>query len=212
LGAKVSIKGLEAYRNSYPPQDVFSPEETYHIDILSKQVGENYTVDSDYWVADSDSTVPAVFLDWRQIHYNRSDSGFDRSAKAAEIDSIITRRCGPGRIISLADRKSGYTEWHSARRRSSYTATTTFVLSFIDFPGPSLGTKTFENVLAGALEFLAGNKNGCFCSRSETLKQLFRPGSFKKPGNASLRPLTVSGNQPEESSPISCRLNSINPS
>lgn len=112
LGAKISIKGLEAYRNSYPPQDVFSPEETYHIDILSKQVGENYTVDSDYWVADSDSAVPAVFLDWNRIHHNRSDSGFDRSAKAAEIDSIITRRCGPGRIISPADRKAGYTEWH----------------------------------------------------------------------------------------------------
>ena len=33
-----------------------------------------------------------------------------------------------------------------------------------------------------------------------------------KPGNAYLRSLAVSGNQPEESSPISCRLHSINPS
>ena len=31
----------------------------------------------------------------------------------------------------------------------------------------SLGTKNLENVPAGVLEFLAGNKNGCFCSRSE---------------------------------------------
>lgn len=111
LGAKVSIKGLEAYRNSYPPQDVFSPEETYHIDILSKQIGETYYVDSEYWVADSDSTVPAVFLNWREIRPNRS--GFDRSAKVAEIDSIITRRCGLGRIIPPLDRKQGFTEWHS---------------------------------------------------------------------------------------------------
>jgi hypothetical protein len=44
LGAKVSIKGLEAYRNSYPPQEVFSPEESYHIDVLSKQIGEIYGV------------------------------------------------------------------------------------------------------------------------------------------------------------------------
>ena len=33
----------------------------------------------------------------------------------------------------------------------------------------SQGTKTLENVPAGALEFLAGNNNGCFCSRSETM-------------------------------------------
>ncbi len=111
LGAKVSIKGLEAYRNSYPPKEVFSPEETYHIDILSKQIGENYTVDSEYWVADSDSSVSAVFLDWQENWHYRS--GFDRSAKAAEIDSIITRRCGPGRNVPLNGGKSGYTEWHS---------------------------------------------------------------------------------------------------
>ena len=111
LGAKVSSKGLEAYRNRYPPQVVFSPEETYHIDILSKQIGENYYVDSEYWVADSDSTIPAVFLDWQENWLYRS--GFDRSAKFAEIDSIITRRCGPGRIIPPLDRKQGYTEWHS---------------------------------------------------------------------------------------------------
>ena len=32
----------------------------------------------------------------------------------------------------------------------------------------SLGTKTLENVPSGVLEFLAGNKKGGFCSRSET--------------------------------------------
>lgn len=36
----------------------------------------------------------------------------------------------------------------------------------------SLGTKNLENVPAGVLEFLAGNKNGCYCSRSEALKQV----------------------------------------
>lgn len=110
LGAKVSIKGMEADRNRYPPQEVFSPEETYHIDILSKQIGENYTVDSQYWVAESDSSVSAVFLDWDEPWPYRSY--FDWNAKAAEIDSIITRRCGSGRIISPPGRKQEYTEWH----------------------------------------------------------------------------------------------------
>ena len=37
-----------------------------------------------------------------------------------------------------------------------------------------VGNKNLENVPAGVLEFLAGNKNGCYCSRSETSKQVWR--------------------------------------
>ena len=42
-----------------------------------------------------------------------STPGSRMSPKVAEIDSIITRRCGLGRIIPPLDRKQGYTEWQT---------------------------------------------------------------------------------------------------
>ncbi len=112
LGSKESSTNRKPSSNTYPPQDAFTPNETYHIDVLTKQVKDVFTMDSEYWVSDSDSSIPAAFFEWENMGSYLKPS-FDKKAKSAELESIITRLCGPGTIITQTDRKQGYTEWSS---------------------------------------------------------------------------------------------------
>lgn len=112
LGAKESSKNQDSAMNNYPPQNAFAPNDTYHIDALTKQVKDVFTMDSEYWVSDSDSSIPAAFFEWENMGSYLNPS-FDKKAKSAELESIITRLCGPGTIITQTDRKQGYTEWSS---------------------------------------------------------------------------------------------------
>jgi len=110
LGAKVSYKGGNEERNGILLKEILPAEESYHVDILTKQIGEVYFMDSDYWIAEADSSVPAVILSWRDAYLG---SVFDGDAKADEIEEIVIRRCGPGREVSDTDRPLDYTEWRS---------------------------------------------------------------------------------------------------
>ena len=112
LGAKESSKNQDSAMNRYPPQNAFAPNDTYHIDVLTKQVKDVFTMDSEYWVSDSDSSIPAAFFEWENMGSYLKPS-FDKKAKSAELESIISRLCGPGIIITQTDRKQGYTEWSS---------------------------------------------------------------------------------------------------
>ena len=112
VGAKVSCKGWQSKGGSIPPRTVFSPEETYHIDAVTKQIREEYYMDTDYWIAESDSSIPAVELSWRDAYLGGPN--FDRDAKAEEIEAAITRRYGPGKYIPETDQLIyDFTEWHS---------------------------------------------------------------------------------------------------
>ena len=112
VGAKVSCKGWQSKGGSIPPRTVFSPEETYHIDAVTKQIREDYYMDTDYWIAESDSSIPAVELSWRDAYLGGPN--FDRDAKAEEIEAAITRRYGPGKYIPETDQLIyDFTEWHS---------------------------------------------------------------------------------------------------
>ena len=110
LGAKESSKNRDSGRNNYPPRDAFAPNETYHIDVLTKKVKDELMMQSEYWISDSDSSIPAAFFEWENMGSYWQPS-FDRKAKAREIASIITRLCGSGTTVAQTDRKQGYTEW-----------------------------------------------------------------------------------------------------
>ena len=112
LGAKESSKNQDSARNTYPPQDAFAPNDTYHINILTKQVKDELMMQSEYWVSDSDSSIPAAFFEWEDMRGSWQPS-FDRNAKSAELESIITRLCGPGTIVAQTNSKQGYKEWTS---------------------------------------------------------------------------------------------------
>ena len=112
LGSKESSTNRKPSSNTYPPQDAFTPNETYHIYVLTKEIKDDYKMESEYWVSDSDSSIPAAFFEWENMGSYLKPS-FDKKAKSAELESIITRLCGPGIIITQTDRKQGYTEWSS---------------------------------------------------------------------------------------------------
>ena len=110
MGAKVSYKGGNEERRGILLEEILPAEESYRLDALTKQIGNDYFMYSDYWVAESDSSVSAVILSWRDAYLG---SVFDGDAKADEIEEIVIRRCGPGREVSDTDRPLDYTEWRS---------------------------------------------------------------------------------------------------
>jgi len=113
LGGEVSYLNLESNRNSFPPKEIFDEHENYHIDIISKLIGNSYKVDSEYWVQESDKSIPAVFMDWSRLDFN---SGFSPKEKYEQVAGIITDSVGPGTLYSATNGKMKYTEWHSGQR------------------------------------------------------------------------------------------------
>lgn len=113
LGGEISYLNLETNRNSFPPQDIFSENEKYHIDIVSKQINDSYEVESSYWVQESNNSIPAVYLDWSKLRYN---SEFDPKAKYEELVGIITDVVGPGKLFPQMDNKMMFTEWQTGQR------------------------------------------------------------------------------------------------
>ena len=113
LGGEISYLDLEANRNTFPPKEIFNENEEYHIDIVSKLIGDSYQVDSEYWVQESDKSIPAVYMDWSRLRYN---SVFDPKAKYEELAGIITDSIGPGILYPATNGKMKYTEWHSGQR------------------------------------------------------------------------------------------------
>ena len=112
-GGAISYLGLEANRNSFPPQEIFSEDEKYHIDMVTKQIGDSYEVESSYWVQESNNSIPAVYMNWSRLRYN---SGFDPKIKYEELAGIITDSIGPGILYPATNGKMKYTEWHSGQR------------------------------------------------------------------------------------------------
>lgn len=112
LGAKVSYReGLSEFKGN-TSQEALIPEETDHVEILTKQIREDYYMDSDYSITESDSSISDVRLSWRDAYLGGPN--FDRDAKAEEIEAAITRRCGPGEYIPGTDHLIyDFTEWHS---------------------------------------------------------------------------------------------------
>ncbi|MBO6221175.1 MAG: hypothetical protein J6N46_04510, partial [Bacteroidales bacterium] len=113
LGGEISYLNLGAHRNQYPPKDIFKKEESYHIDVVSKQIDDSYEVQSEYWVQESDQSIPVIFMDWSRLRY---DSGFDSEAKYKELVRIITDSVGPGKLFPKTSSKMMYSEWHSGQR------------------------------------------------------------------------------------------------
>ena len=113
LGGEISYLNLETNRNSFPPQEIFSENEKYHIDIVSKQINDSYEVESSYWVQESNNSIPAVYLDWSKLRYN---SEFDPKAKYEELVGIITDVVGPGKLFPQMDNKMMFTEWQTRQR------------------------------------------------------------------------------------------------
>ena len=113
LGSKESSTNRKPSSNNYPPQDAFTPNETYHIYVLTKEIKDDYKMDSEYWVSESDSSIPAAFFEWDSMRHSWGQPSFDRNAKAREIADVITRICGSGAKVAQTDRKQGYTEWTS---------------------------------------------------------------------------------------------------
>ena len=104
---------LGADSNHYPPEEIFRKEESYHIDVVSKQIENSYEVTSEYWVQESDQSIPVVFMDWSSLLF---DSEFDPEAKHKELAEAITEVVGQDPVIKKTDRKMKYTEWHSGER------------------------------------------------------------------------------------------------
>ena len=100
-------------RNSFPPQEIFSENGKYHIDIVTKQISDSYEVESSYWVQESNNSIPAVYLDWSSLRYN---SGFDPEAKYEELVRVITDFVGPGKLFPQTSSKMMYSEWHTEQR------------------------------------------------------------------------------------------------
>ena len=113
LGGEISYLNLGADRNQYPPEDIFKKDESYHIDVVSKQIDDSYEVQSEYWVQESDHSIPVIFMDWSRLRY---DSGFDPEAKYKELVEAITEAVGQDPVIRKTDRNKKYTEWHSGER------------------------------------------------------------------------------------------------
>ena len=113
LGGEISYLNLETNRNSFPPQEIFSVNEKYHIDIVSKEIEDAYEVESSYWVQESNNSIPAVYLDWSSLRYN---SGFNLEAKYEELVRIITDSVGPGKLFPKTGSKMMYSEWHTGQR------------------------------------------------------------------------------------------------
>ena len=110
LGAKESSINMNPSTYTYPSQEAFAPNKTYHIDILTKQIKEEFTMRSEYWVSDSDLFIPAALFEWESTR-DACQPSFDRQSKYAELEAIITRLCGSGTIVTPA--KHWYTEWTS---------------------------------------------------------------------------------------------------
>ena len=110
LGGEISYLNLGADRNKYPPEEIFRKEESYHIDVISKQIDNSYEVHSEYWVQESDQSIPAIFMDWSRLRY---DSGFAPKAKYLELVETITETVGQNPVIQKTDRNKKYAEWHS---------------------------------------------------------------------------------------------------
>ena len=113
LGGEISYLNLDANRNTFPPKEIFNENEKYHIDIVSKLIGDSYQVNSEYWVQESDKSILAVYMDWLRLRYN---TGFDPKAKYEELARIITDSIGPGTLYPATNGKMKYTEWHSGQR------------------------------------------------------------------------------------------------
>ena len=109
LGGEISYLNLGADRNKYPPEEIFKKEESYHIDVVSKQI-DDYEVHSEYWVQESDQSIPAVFMEWSSLRF---DSRFDPETKFKELIETITEALGQGATISKTNRNTKYAEWHS---------------------------------------------------------------------------------------------------
>ena len=110
LGGEISYLNLETTRNSFPPHEIFSENEKYHIDIVTKQISDSYEVESSYWVQESNNSIPAIYLDWSSLRYN---SGFDPEAKYEELVRVITDFVGPGKLFPQTSSKMMYSEWHT---------------------------------------------------------------------------------------------------
>ena len=113
FGGEVSYLNLGANRNSFPPKEIFNASESYHIDIVSKLIRDSYKVDSEFWVQESDNSIPAIYMSWSRLRYS---SGFDPKAKYEELAGIITDSIGPGTLYPATNGKMKYTEWHSGQR------------------------------------------------------------------------------------------------
>ena len=113
LGGEISYLNLGADRNQYPPEEIFKKDESYHIDVVSKRINDSYEVHSEYWIQESDQSIPVVFMDWSRLRY---DSGFDPEAKQKELVDVITQAVGQDPVIQKVDRNKKYTEWHSGER------------------------------------------------------------------------------------------------
>lgn len=113
LGGEISYLNLETTRNSFPPHEIFSENEKYHIDIVTKQISDSYEVESSYWVQESNNSIPAIYLDWSSLRYN---SGFDPEAKYEELVRVITDFVGPGKLFPQTSSKMMYSEWHTEQR------------------------------------------------------------------------------------------------
>ena len=113
FGGEVSYLNLGANRNSFPPKEIFNASESYHIDIVSKLIRDSYKVDSEFWVQESDNSIPAIYMSWSRLRYS---SGFDPKAKYEELAGIITDSIGPGILYPATNGKMKYTEWHSGQR------------------------------------------------------------------------------------------------
>lgn len=110
LGGEISYLNLGADRNKYPPEEIFRKEGSYHIDVISKQIDISYEVHSEYWVQESDQSIPAIFMDWSRLRY---DSEFAPEAKYLELVETITETVGQNPVIQKTDRNKKYAEWHS---------------------------------------------------------------------------------------------------
>ena len=89
FGGEVSYLNLGANRNSFPPKEIFNASESYHIDIVSKLIRDSYKVDSEFWVQESDNSIPAIYMSWSRLRYS---SGFDPKAKYEELEKMRRER------------------------------------------------------------------------------------------------------------------------
>lgn len=113
LGGEISFLNLGRNRYSIPPREIFLKGEEYHIDIISKQIGDSYEVESSYWVKESNNSIAAVSLDWSKLTYS---SEFDPEAKYAELEGIITEAFGPGKPFPETGSKMIFMEWQAGQR------------------------------------------------------------------------------------------------
>ncbi len=110
LGGVVIHQNLGMYINSFPPKEIFDKADQYHIDIVSKQVNSDYVMESEYWVSESNHTVPSIFFNWS---CNKANLQCDMVAKRDEIAGIITKYLGPGTTPPKAKDKMSFTEWQN---------------------------------------------------------------------------------------------------